>query len=70
MDQPGNLPFLRVGLVHPDKGSWRALLRYLRSSSTFYHPEVKFDAHNNEWAETAGMVGMVRRPDGNMMEMA
>ena len=42
--------FLSVGLVHPDQGSLRALLRYLKSSSTFYLPEMKFDAHNNEWA--------------------
>ena len=40
--------FLTVALVHPYKGSLRASLRYLRSSSTFYHPEVKFDAHRIE----------------------
>ena len=49
---PENCRFLEVGLVHPDQGSLRALLRYLKSYSTFYHPEVKFGDHNNEWALT------------------
>ncbi len=47
---PENCHFLRVGLVHPDKGSLKASLRYLKSSSTFYHPEVNFGTPNTEWA--------------------